>query len=108
MTVTYNSSSPYHNTQQTNVYLPYLDFWNGPYLSGSSLDSIITLTNRYHLRPDLLSYDLYKTPNWWWIFSIRNPDLIQDPIFDFVSGLTIYAPDISTLPATTNNIGTNY
>jgi hypothetical protein len=38
----------------------------------------------------LLAYDLYGTPNLWWVFMQRNLDVIQDPILDFVPGTQIY------------------
>ena len=51
----------------------------------------------YNNRPDLLAYDLYNNPNLWWVFTVRNPDTLIDPVFDFVTGVTIYVPKITTL-----------
>ena len=28
----------------------------------------------------------------WWVFALRNPDELKDPIRDFKSGLTIFVP----------------
>jgi hypothetical protein len=33
----------------------------------------------------------------WWVFSMRNPNIIQDPIFDLTSGIAIYLPKIGTI-----------
>ena len=53
----------------------------------------------YKHRPDLLSFDLYGDTSLWWVFSIRNPNVLQDPVFDFVPGATIYIPKKETLVA---------
>lgn len=90
--VTYLKSSPYYKTEQVNNYLDYLDFWAGISINPSSDDTIITLDTKYTKRPDLLSYDLYQTPQLWWVFIVRNPDIIRDPVNDFLPGITIYTP----------------
>jgi hypothetical protein len=46
----------------------------------------------YSQRPDLLAYDLYGSAKLWWVFSVRNPDVIKDPIYDFVEGAIIRIP----------------
>jgi len=40
----------------------------------------------------LLAFDLYGTPRLWWVFAQRNPDQIEDPIYDFKPGVTIQLP----------------
>lgn len=60
-------------------------------------DLSMTINETYHLRPDLLAFDLYEDPNLWWVFAQRNPNQLQDPLFDFVTGTTIYLPQQSTL-----------
>jgi hypothetical protein len=35
---------------------------------------------------------LYGTPRLWWVFAQRNPDQIEDPIYDFRPGVTIQLP----------------
>ena len=95
--VTYGKSSPYSTTQQVNDYLDYLNFWNGPFVPAANDDTLMTLDSKYNKRPDLLSFDLYDTPQLWWIFTMRNPDVIRDPIYDFLTGITIYTPSKSSL-----------
>ena len=47
-------------------------------------DLSFTINETYNLRPDLLAFDLYgKMPNLWWVFAQRNPNQLQDPLFDF-------------------------
>lgn len=99
---TYSSTSPYSTTPQVNTYLEYLDFWNGAYIFPSTSDSRYVVQSKYDKRPDLLSYDLYGTTGWWWIFAIRNPDVIQDPIYGLKTGIVIYLPDKSNLPKGSN------
>lgn len=87
--IIYPASSPYVSTPQTNWYLGPLKFRNIP---PNISDELITIDAKYNCRPDLLSYDLYGTPAYWWVFMIRNIDDIRDPIWDFKSGLLIFAP----------------
>jgi|TARA_R110000751_G_scaffold9710_1_gene35965 hypothetical protein len=60
-------------------------------------DLSMTLNETYNLRPDLLAYDLYQDASLWWVFAQRNPNQLQDPLGDFITGTTIYLPQISTL-----------
>jgi hypothetical protein len=60
-------------------------------------DLSMTINETYHLRPDLLAFDLYEDPNLWWVFAQRNPNQLQDPLFDFQIGTTIYLPQLPTL-----------
>ena len=94
MTVTkYLPSSPYFTTTQTVVDgVSYLDFWSQITILSSTSDTLMTLDSKYQYRADTLSYDLYGTPQLWWVFMIRNPDVIKDPIWDFVTGINIYTP----------------
>jgi hypothetical protein len=95
----YKGTSPYYTTPQINNYLPYLDFWNTPVITPDQNDTLFTVTAGYQHRPDLLSYDIYGTTGYWWVFAIRNPDVIQDPIYDLVTGLNIYLPVKTNLPS---------
>jgi hypothetical protein len=53
----------------------------------------LTISSKYHNRPDLLSNDLYGNPNLWWVFAQLNQDTLVDPLLDFVNGLTIIVPE---------------
>jgi hypothetical protein len=93
----YNSLSPYYATGQAYGYLDVINWRQVPFETD---DLLYTLPKNYEFRPDLLSYDLYQTVELWWVFSVRNPDVIQDPIFDMVAGTQIYLPKLSSLQAT--------
>lgn len=93
----YENTSPYNKTNQVSKYVNYLDHWQGTYIFPNSSDLLVQLDHRYNLRPDLLSYAMYGTPQLWWIFPLRNPDVIKDPIWDFKTGITIYVPMKDTL-----------
>jgi len=99
MTITYSKSSPYYKTPQVNKYVNYLDYWKSITINPASNDTLIQLDSKYNNRPDLLSYDYYGTPNLWWVFIVRNPDVLKDPIYDFVTDIYINVPDKSTLGA---------
>jgi hypothetical protein len=70
----------------------FLDVNNLPSLPQNVNDERYVINAMYDERPDLLAYELYGSTRLWWVFSIRNPDLLKDPIRDFKSGLTIFLP----------------
>jgi hypothetical protein len=63
----------------------------------SESDASITINKSYANRPDLLAYDLYGDADLWWVFTARNPNVLRDPIFDFLPGVQIYVPTKATL-----------
>jgi hypothetical protein len=83
-------TSPYSQTPIKNWYL---DLWVPRNITKSDFDKIIIIPPAFNQRPDLLSNQEYGTPKLWWVFALRNPDLIIDPINDFISGLEIYIPN---------------
>lgn len=85
----HKATSPYYDTPVTDFYLDILDY---RFIPVSEEDEIIVIEPKYEKRPDLLAHEIYGTPRLWWVFIVRNPDLLVDPIEDFVSGLTIFAP----------------
>lgn len=85
--VKYPNSSPYATTDQASWYLAPINFRDIP---RAPSDKFIVVQGKYDKRPDLLSYDLYGTPNYWWTFMILNPDVLKDPVFDFQTGIQIY------------------
>ena len=91
------STSLYAKTTKANNYVSYLDFWSSINIPANVSDKLISLDSRYNHRPDLLSYDEYGTPQLWWVFILRNPDVIKDPTWDFVTGINIYIPLKTTL-----------
>ena len=90
----YLTSSPYFNTDLYGDYLDVLSYRTIP----KEVDDIVyTIKPQHALRPDLLAYDLYGDANLWWVFAVRNPNTIEDPIFDFQPGVTIFLPKSTTL-----------
>ena len=86
------------NLKDTSQYLLtqvkgwYLDILTPRSIPISEFDKIITIPPAFDKRPDLLSQAEYGTPRLWWVFCVRNPDFLIDPIEDFVTGLEIYIP----------------
>lgn len=95
--VIYQKNSFYNQTPQTTKYLQYLDFWNGYYILPQSSDMLMTIEDTMTHRPDMLSYQVYGSSLLWWVFMLRNPDVLQDPIWDFIPGKQIYVPAKDTL-----------
>ena len=85
----YSQTSPYFETEQIN---DSLDILNPRTITAEGDDQDYTIERTYAYRPDLLAYDLYGTPRLWWVFAQRNPNEIEDPIYDFKPGVTVQLP----------------
>lgn len=70
----------------------FLDVNNLPSLPQNVNDERYVINAMYDERPDLLAHELYGSTRLWWVFAIRNPDLLKDPIGDFKTGLRIFLP----------------
>jgi hypothetical protein len=89
MAAIYNNTSPWKDTTITENYLSFLKIRPVP---AEPDDFLYTIESQYTHRPDLLAYDLYKTSKLWWVFTQRNLNVLQDPIYDFIPGVQIYIP----------------
>ena len=96
MAVNYKKTSPYANT---DYYGFFLDVANIPTIPNDPSDVQYEIDAIYQYRPDLLANDLYGDSGLWWVFSVRNPNTIKDPIFDFVAGANIFVPKKENLTA---------
>ncbi len=85
----YSPTSPYFATPQNNINLEPLTRRN---FAIEDDDQSYTIERTYAYRPDLLAFDLYGSPRLWWGFAQRNPNQIEDPIYDFKPGVTIQLP----------------
>lgn len=90
----YSSTSPYFTTPIVNFYL---SNWVNRPIPKQSDDITFLINETYHLRPDLLAFDLYGDSGLWWVFAQRNPNTLTDPLGSFVKGTRIYLPKIDTL-----------
>lgn len=55
----------------------------------SETDSFLTITKAFEYRPDLVSYKVYSSPDYWWkILEFNN----MMEIFDFKAGVNIRLP----------------
>ena len=90
----YDSFSPY---SKTRIKGDYLDIMNPKFILHDESDDSYTIESKYEKRPDLLSYKHYGTVKYWWVFSVRNENLLIDPIQDFKAGTTIKIPKIENL-----------
>jgi hypothetical protein len=92
----YPSTSPYNQADIVNN--QYLDVMINRPIPKLASDVYYSLPKVYEFRPDLLAYDLYNDARLWWVFAARNPNTLgADPYFDFVAGVRIYIPKMSTL-----------
>ena len=94
MSVEYTQDSPYANTEMHGEYLDIMAFRTIP---PKDDDVVFTISMTYKYRPDLLAGDLYNNTNLWWVFQMRNPNTLVDPIYDFDVGLKIYIPKQETI-----------
>lgn len=93
-TTKYNDTSPYVNTPQTSWSL---DLWQGITIPKYDNDMTLVVPRTWQHKPHLLAYDLYGDSRLWWVFAVRNPDVIKDPIYDLVEGITIQVTQKETL-----------
>ena len=96
MAVKYSKTSPYANTDTFGFFLDVATFRDIP---RDPSDVQYQIDNVYQYRPDLLANDLYGDSALWWVFAQRNPNTIQDPIYDFRSGVVIYVPKKENITA---------
>jgi hypothetical protein len=92
--VEYRKSSPYYKTP---VYGNFLEVLTPRTITAEPDDIVYQIDQIYNLRPDLLAYDLYKDASLWWVFTVRNPNTIEHPVFDFVTGTIIYIPKFENI-----------
>jgi hypothetical protein len=88
--------------RKAGVYDVFLDINKLPTLPVSAADTNYIIDAKYNQRPDLLAHDLYGSSRLWWVFAVRNPDLIEDPIRDFSQGLSIVLPAKSAIEQVTS------
>lgn len=94
MAAIYSTSSPYSRTGTWGKFLDVLDYRSIP---EAVTDAIYEIDTIYDLRPDLLAHDLYGDSNLWWVFAVRNPNTLTDPLFSFRSGVIIRVPTKETV-----------
>jgi hypothetical protein len=94
MAVQYSKRSSYGITGFRDHYLDLMVNRPIPKLDS---DVKVTITQTYHMRPDLLAFDLYEDSELWWVFAQRNPNILKNPLIDFSAGTEIQVPDIDTL-----------
>jgi hypothetical protein len=92
--VSYGLTSPYYSTNQSSGYLDVITFRDIP---SQQDDVLFELTKNYEYRPDLLAKDAYNNVDLWWVFAVRNKDILLDPIFDMQAGVKLYIPQLQTL-----------
>lgn len=63
-----------------------------PTITKTVKDEVYIIGHGYDERPDLLAHQLYGNTRLWWVFAIRNPDVLEDPIRDFKAGTEIILP----------------
>jgi hypothetical protein len=91
----YKSTSPYYGTGYLEG--KFLDLLKYRSFPKQADDIYKEIGPTWQYRPDLLSYDLYKTTDYWWVFAVRNKDIIKDPIWDFTAEKSIYIPKLNTI-----------
>jgi len=68
-----------------------------PKIPRSVNDEVYEISHAFDERPDLLAHKMYGNSRLWWVFSMRNPDVLKDPIRDFKAGKKIILPSRGAL-----------
>lgn len=92
--VVYSGNSPY---AQTKTFGNFLDVMTNRPIAKKDDDVLYEIDKVYEFRPDILASDLYGDSALWWVFAVRNPNVLKDPLFDFRAGAQIYIPKKATL-----------
>jgi hypothetical protein len=74
-----------------------------PTVSRTVDDEPYTIGHGYAERPDLLADVLFGNSRLWWVFALRNPDILKDPIRDFKAGVKIMVPSKQAVNIYTEN-----
>lgn len=90
----YSEQSPY---SKTPVFGDFLGIMNSRSVIHDPSDQPYTIESKYNMRPDLLAFNLYGSSKYWWLFAIRNREMLIDPIQDFRAGVTIRIPKLKNL-----------
>ncbi len=77
----------------------FLDINKLPGLKVTLSDEQYVIDPAYDQRPDLLAHALYNNSRLWWVFALRNPDVIKDPLRDFNAGTEIFLPSAGSISA---------
>ena len=77
----------------------FLDINKLPQIGVTLSDEEYTIDPAYDQRPDLLAKALYNNSRLWWVFALRNPDIIKDPLRDFAAGTNIFLPSAGSISA---------
>ena len=95
-TTVYKRDSNYARTSMNRKYLNLYE----PPLTIDTLSEETTsyiIQPKFNKRPDLMAFELYGSARLWWVFAQRNPDQLEDPIYDFKPGVTIQLPKASNI-----------
>lgn len=87
--IKYPSTSPYAVTPQASWRI---GLYRHRPIPPDPSDTNYPVPAKYHNRPDRLANDLYGTDDYWWVFQVRNINLIRDAFFDLKAGMTIVVP----------------
>ena len=85
----YSGDSFYANTKTVDFYL---GAWNDDINLSTIGDTTVEIHSKYNLRPDLMAFDMYGSPNYWWVFALINKDKLIDPVEDFKTGVVLTIP----------------
>ncbi len=85
----YSIYSPFYKDKQTSWYL---DYYEHPPLPKADSDILYIIDTMYNEQPWRLAKDLYGNERLYYIFALLNPDILQDPVYDFVAGIEIRVP----------------
>ena len=80
----------------------FLGLNNLPKVQKTLKDEVYIIGHGYDERPDLLAHQLYGNTRLWWVFAMRNPDILKDPIRDFKPGTQIILPSEESVNNLTN------
>jgi hypothetical protein len=87
--------------KNAGTYNNFLDVNNLPKIPKGIYDEEYEIGTDVAGRPDILAHKVYGATALWWVFALRNPDILKDPIRDFKAGIVIKLPSMESVNAVT-------
>lgn len=89
----YSTFSPYSKVKQTW----YLGYYSPRGLLPADSDTMYTIETKYNEQPWRLAKERFGNERLYYIFALLNPNIIEDPVYDFKAGVTIRIPTMKRI-----------
>lgn len=89
----YSTFSPYSKVKQTW----YLNYFSPKGLLPADSDTVYVIEGQFNQQPWRLAKKLYGNERLYYIFALLNPNILEDPVYDFKAGVEIRIPTMKRI-----------